>query len=109
MCNKVLSVVVLLCCASLVTLAQSPSPTPTDKRGLGIQTPGSTTNTATDNRAREAKPELVLQTGYNNLFGATRMVFSPDGKLLATGTFRSSAIKLWETATGRELRNISTG
>ena len=28
---------------------------------------------------REAKPELVLQTGYNNLFGATRLVFSPDG------------------------------
>ena len=41
--------------------------------------------------------------------GATRLVFSPDGRLLATGTFRSSTIKLWDTATGRELRNLSSG
>ena len=97
MCNKGLIVVVLLFVASVVTFAQtpSPSPSPSDKRGLGIQTPGATTNAATDQRAREAKPELVLQTGYNNLFGATRMVFSPDGKLLATGTYRSNTIKLW--------------
>jgi WD40 repeat protein len=107
MLNRVLSVVVLFF-ASVVTFAQSPSPTPTDKRGLGIQSPGSTTTTTTDQRAREAKPELVLQTGYNNLFGATRMVFSPDGKLLATGTFRSNTIKLWETATNRKLRDLSS-
>jgi WD40 repeat protein len=111
MCKKVLSVVVLLFCATVVAFAQSPSPSPTpdDKRGLGIQSPGSTTNTTTDQRAREAKPELVLQTGYNNLFGATRMVFSPDGKLLATGTYRSNTVKLWETATNRKLRDLSSG
>src|SRR6185369_4216818 len=85
-----------------------PSPTPDDKRGLGVQSPGQTTNTTTDARAREAKPELVLQTGYNNFFGATRMVFSPDGKLLATGTYRSNTIKLWETATNRKLRDLSS-
>ena len=81
MCNKDLSVVVLMFCATVVTFAQSPSPSPTpdDKRGLGVQSSSSTGNTTTDQRAREAKPELVLQTGYNNLFGATRMVFSPDG------------------------------
>ncbi|HSE16880.1 MAG TPA: caspase family protein [Pyrinomonadaceae bacterium] len=86
----------------------SPSPSPDDKRGLGIQSPGSTTSSTTDQRAREAKPELVLQTGYNNFFGATRMVFSPDGKLLATGTYRSNTIKLWETATNRKLRDLSS-
>src|SRR6185503_20995949 len=102
MCNKALIVVVLLFFATVVTFAQTPSPTPVDKRGLGIQDPSSTTNTTTDQRAREAKPELVLQTGYNNIFGATRMVFSPDGKLLATGTYRSNTIKLWETATNRK-------
>jgi WD40 repeat protein len=93
------------------TLAQtpSPSPSPADKRGLGIQSGGPTTTTAADPRSREAKPELVLQTGYNNLFGATRMVFSPDGKLLATGTFRSNTIKLWETATNRKLRDLEGG
>src|SRR6185295_17262633 len=110
MCNKGLIVVVLLFCAT--AFGQTPSPTPTDKRGLGIespkQDPSQTTNTTTDARAREAKPELVLQTGYNNLFGATRMVFSPDGKLLATGTYRSNTIKLWETATNRKLRDLSS-
>jgi WD40 repeat protein/uncharacterized caspase-like protein len=109
MCNKGFVVVVLLLYASVVTFAQTPTPTPTDKRGLGIQSPGSTTGATTDQRAREAKPELVLQTGYNNLLGATRMVFSPDGKLLATGTFRSNTIKLWETATNRKLRDLSSG
>jgi WD40 repeat protein/uncharacterized caspase-like protein len=108
MCNKVLIVVHSPFFASVVTFAQTPSPTPVDKRGLGIQGPSSTTNTATDQRAREAKPELVLQTGYNNIFGATRMVFSPDGKLLATGTYRSNTIKLWETATNRKLRDLSS-
>jgi WD40 repeat protein/uncharacterized caspase-like protein len=90
-------------------LAQSPSPTPVDNRGLGVQQPGPTTNNAqTAQTAREAKPELVLQTGYNNIFGATRMVFSPDGRLLATGTYRSNTIKLWETATNRKLRDLSS-
>jgi len=108
MCNKGFIVVALLFFATVVTFAQSPSPTPTDKRGLGIESPGQATNTTTDARAREAKPELVLQTGYSNLFGATRMVFSPDGKLLATGTYRSNTIKLWETATNRKLRDLSS-
>jgi WD40 repeat protein/uncharacterized caspase-like protein len=86
--------------------AQSPSPTPPDSRGLGVKSDTST-STQTASQAREAKPELVLQTGYNNLFGATRLVFSPDGRLLATGTFRSNTIKLWETATSRKLRDLS--
>ncbi len=56
-----------------------------------------------------AKPELILQTGYNSSLGATRLVFSPDGRLLATTTLGSSVIKLWETSTGRELRNLQSG
>ena len=87
---------------------QSPSPTPPDNRGLGVQSGGPTSsNTQTSQQSREAKPELVLQTGYNNIFGATRMVFSPDGRLLATATYRSNTIKLWETATNRKLRDLS--
>ena len=50
-----------------------------------------------------------MQTGYNSFYGATRLAFSPDGRLLATATFHTNTIKLWETATGRELRNLSTG
>jgi WD40 repeat protein/uncharacterized caspase-like protein len=87
-------------------LAQTQTP---DKRGIGVQ--GPTTSSPSDNssQVKEAKPELILQTGYSNLYGATRLVFSPDARLVATTTFRSSAIKLWETATGRELRTLSTG
>ena len=94
-------------CVSTV-IAQTPSPTPPDNRGFGVQTNTQTTNTQTAQGSREAKPELVLQTGYNNFFGATRMVFSPDGRLLATATFRSNTIKLWETATNRKLRDLSS-
>ncbi|MEA2204778.1 MAG: hypothetical protein QOE77_1554 [Blastocatellia bacterium] len=94
----------------IIASAQNPSATPPpDQRGLGLDTSNTATKSQTDQKAREAKPELVLQTGYSNFFGATRIVFSPDGRLLATATFRSSTIKLWETATGRELRNLSGG
>jgi len=80
-----------------------------DQRGIGIQSTAPANNPPSGSQSREAKPELVLQTGYSNFFGATRMVFSPDGRLLATGTFRSSTVKLWDTATGRELRDLSSG
>jgi len=101
---------VLLVFLAQAALSQtpSPSPTPSDNRGLGIQSSGQTTATQTGQQSREAKPELVLQTGYNNFFGATRLVFSPDGRLLATATFRSNTIKLWETATNRKLRDLSS-
>jgi len=88
--------------------AQNPTPTP-DQRGIGVQSSSQRTDSAATQKGKEAKPELVLQTGYNNFFGATRLVFSPDGRLLATGTFRSSTIKLWDTSNGRELRNLSSG
>lgn len=88
--------------------AQTPTPTP-DQRGLGVQSSSSSAGSQAQQQDREAKPELVLQTGYNTFIGATRLVFSPDGRLLATGTYRSSTIKLWDTATGRELRNLSSG
>lgn len=99
--------VVILLLATATIWAQSPAPTPTDKRDLGIQSNQQTSSQTAQTKAKEAKPELVLQTGYNNFFGATRLAFSPDGRLLATATFRTNTIKLWETATGRELRNLS--
>lgn len=108
--HKPVLALILFTAASGAAPGQAPSPTPTpDNRGLGIQSGGGTTNAPTSPQPREAKPELILQTGYNGFMGATRLVFSPDGRLLATRTFRSSTIKLWETATGRELRNLSSG
>ncbi len=106
---QLIAATVLLSAGAIVAIAQAPTPTPPEKRGLGIDANSANTTQTDQTKSREAKPELVLQTGYNNFFGATRLVFSPDGRLLATGTFRSSTIKLWEMATGRELRNISTG
>src|ERR1041384_4707363 len=105
--NKSLLVILVLFFAAS-TSAQSPSPTPPDNRGLGIQSGGQTTNTSGNQGSREAKPELVLQTGYSNFYGASRLLFSPDGRLLATATYRSSTIKLWETATTRKPRDLSS-
>ncbi|HVF22687.1 MAG TPA: caspase family protein [Pyrinomonadaceae bacterium] len=105
---KVVRLFSLLLVFGTVAAGQSPSPTPPDQRGLGVQKTEPTTSSQASSQSREAKPELVLQTGYNNIFGATRLVFSPDGKLLATGTFRSNTIKLWETATNRKLRDLSS-
>src|SRR6267142_4935566 len=104
-----LAFVVLISAAGSLVVAQSPTPSPQEKRGLGIESNTATKTQTDQSKSKKAKPELLLQTGYNSFFGATRLVFSPDGRLLATGTFRSGTIKLWETATGRELRNLSTG
>ena len=104
--------IILVATGAITASSQTPPATPTptpDSRGLGIQGSSAPSNSQNSQQAKEAKPELVLQTGYNGFIGATRLVFSPDGRLLATGTFRSSTIKLWETATGRELRNLSSG
>ncbi|MDT7779260.1 MAG: hypothetical protein QOC99_1772 [Acidobacteriota bacterium] len=77
-----------------------------DQRGLTISSDAGRKATPEEAKARGARPELVLQTGYPT-YGATRMVFSPDGRLLATTTFNSSQVKLWEVATGRELRTLA--
>ena len=109
MSRRITLAVVLASLCLTNAFSQTPSPTPSDKRGLGLEDNSTNSSQTDQSKSREAKPELVLQTGYNNFFGATRLIFSPDGRLLATATFRSSTIKLWETATGRELRDLSTG
>jgi WD40 repeat protein/uncharacterized caspase-like protein len=103
------AVVLLALCA--VAHAQSPTPSPTpDGRGVGISTSQPRAAQAQQAQAqKQARPELVLQTGYGNFHGATRLVFSPDARLLATTTHGSDAVKLWEVATGRELRTLSGG
>ena len=49
----------------------------------------------------DAKPELVLQTGERE--GITGIAVSPDGRYLVTNSY--SALKLWDTATGLQLRS----
>ncbi|HZS05184.1 MAG TPA: caspase family protein [Blastocatellia bacterium] len=50
------------------------------------------------------KPELVVQTGHSKF--VTVIAFSADGRLLASGS-QDYMIKLWDVATGRELRTLS--
>ena len=50
------------------------------------------------------KPELVVQTGHSS--SVSSVAFSPDGKLLASGS-NDNTMKLWDVATGRELRTFT--
>src|SRR5215510_9444389 len=56
---------------------------------------------------REARPELVLQTGVTA--PAYNAIFSPDGRLLASMDFTAGPIKLWDIATWCELFVINLG
>ncbi len=50
------------------------------------------------------KPELILQTGHAQKSEA--ISFSPNGRYVATGSIDRS-IKIWEAATGHELRALN--
>lgn len=47
------------------------------------------------------RAELVVQTGHTS--GVSSLAFSPDGKLLASGSY-DKTIKVWDVSTGRQLR-----
>ena len=80
-----------------------------DQRGIGLK-PDAQQKPATpeEAKARGARPELVLQTGYA-IIGASGMRFSPDGRLLATYSMSGGQVKLWDVSTGRELRTLAAG
>src|SRR5438309_11196140 len=76
----ILSLLMLLLATAIPaqTPTQTPTSTPPDKRDIGLQ-PNAAANSPTDQtKSKEARPELVLQTAYNNFFGATRLGFSRD-------------------------------
>ncbi|HEY3026718.1 MAG TPA: caspase family protein [Pyrinomonadaceae bacterium] len=58
--------------------------------------------TITDSGPR--RPELVLQTGHTTRINC--VAFGPEGKWLASGG-ADNQIKLWDVASGRELRSLN--
>ena len=88
-----------------MAIAQTASPAPQDKRGLGIESTSPTASQSDQTKSKEAKPELVLQTGYNSFFGATRLVFSPDGRLVAAGIV-DKKLKVWDVTTNLSEREL---
>jgi len=55
-------------------------------------------------RDDESRPRLVVNVGHTT--AVTSVAFSPDGRTLASGSW-DHTIKLWELATGREIRTLS--
>ena len=50
------------------------------------------------------KPEIFVQMGHTH--NVTSVAFSPDGKYALSGSI-DKTIKLWDVATGREIRTFS--
>jgi WD40 repeat protein len=73
--------------------------------------------TATGKEIRQIRSEPKNPGGrvvfFGNAFGASGLAFAPDGKTLAVGETIfdngkiTTSVKLWETATGKEVRRIS--
>src|SRR4051794_8847191 len=59
------------------------------------------------NAEEGAGPRLVAQIGHAGeiAHGITRVVFSPDGRVVLTGG-NDGTVVVWETATGNELRRF---
>ena len=85
-----------LLCAPFVAFAQTPS----DRQLAPVGNKPATPLPAVSG-PRAQRPQLVLQTGVTA--PAESVAFSPDGRLLAVLQLGGTALKLWETATGREL------
>src|SRR2546430_7517577 len=61
-------------------------------------------NSGSLNFSDKVRPELVLQTGHSK--GVNCSAFGPDGSWLASGG-SDNAIKIWQVASGRELRALT--
>lgn len=51
------------------------------------------------------KPEIFVQLGHTK--GVSSIAFSPDGRYVVSGSGGKNALKLWDIATGKEIRNFT--
>jgi WD40 repeat protein len=89
-----------------LTLSASREAKPGDEGALGARA-NSTRPTPDQAQPAPSKPEIVLQAGITS--PQTQIGFSPDGRLLASMGMNGNAIKLWEVASGRLLRQLDSG
>ncbi|HSB08069.1 MAG TPA: caspase family protein [Blastocatellia bacterium] len=86
--------------------AKSEQPNPSQDRGVAIR-PNAANAASGQIKPGASKPEIVLQPGITSPQSQVR--FSPDGRLLASMGRDGNAIKLWEVASGRLLRQLDSG
>lgn len=104
LCFLLLALLSLPYCADFALSASQESKARED-RGLGVR-PSTSNAPQTQIKPGANKPEIVLQAGITS--PQTEISFSPDGKLLASTSIIGSAIKLWEIASGRLLRQLES-
>src|SRR6266536_72051 len=98
---RLLLPIVLLVCAPVFTQTNPDQ----GKRGIGlkVEAPKQPTPQPTD-KTEINKPELVIQTGHS--LGVTAVTFSPDNRLLASGSI-DNTVKVWDLESGREIHTFT--
>ena len=104
--NLLLLAFILFPTSFALTLSAPKEARPKDEVGPGVSA-NSADLTADQATSAQGKPEIVLQAGITS--PQAQIGFSPDGRLLASMGMNGNAIKLWEVASGRLLRQLDSG